>query len=782
VLNRPQSESEFREEERRRLRERYPALVAYLDRVGANVPLNFGSHVVREKDPDSSYSRDRVRIKIERDGGIEVEPGYMLKDEVDPAEFAPTDAEREAIKKEIAAKPFPRSIPGSPDDSILDLVGVDPSELYPCFEKNGKLVLMIHRRKIDEEGESYYVPYSFWDDNVWRKMEPERIPLFGLEKQFGKDRRKHARAKIMIHEGAKAARRVDEILEQGDHPWHEELSTYVHLGWLGGVNAVNRTDWSEIKKLPPIYRVTLALDNDTGGINAASAISRILGRSLLALKFDDRFPETFDLADDWPTNHKDWWHGKHYRGPRLDEFLFPATWATKTLKNPKDKSKPIHKITDRFAAEWLWVADQDAFISRLQSNIVRKRPTFNSRVRSFSDVEDTARLFDRDESHKCDGLTYRPGAPDARVINERGERKVNRYRPGDVKPIAGDARPFVKFLLHFIPNRRDRRLVLRWITTLVACPWVKMRYGLLLVSLCQGVGKNTLGEILGELVGLHNTSFPTEETILNSKFNDWIANKRLVVISEIYAGRGRKMYDALKDKVTDAHVEVNEKYLKSYKIENYAHFLALSNYHQALHLDDEDRRWLVPKVTENPRDEAYWNGFYAWLRGDGLGIILDYLKKLAEDPAFVVGTGERAPASAAKEEIIVDSMSDGERIAFDHGEHVVELNTASETRPEKKPLHKIVHAVDDVRDFVATQLRIGPDDRRLASPLAIRRALVRAGLREPKLARGEKRKRFSIARRSGKKSYIVANFEIAAGAKWEDIERYYRNADEVAAM
>jgi hypothetical protein len=784
VLNRPQSNSTFWEEERRRLRERYPSLFNYLDRIGAKVTLNFRSHVIREKDEGSRYYHDRVRIKVENSGEIEVEPGYLFKDEIDPADFKPSEEEQEKIKAEVAAKPFPRSIPGCLDDPILDLVGVDPSELFPCFEKKGKLVLMIHRRKVDKsDGESYYVPYSFWDDGVWRQMEPDGLlPLFGLERQFSEDCREYARAKIMIHEGAKAARRVYELLERGDHPWREELATYVHLGWIGGVNRVHDVDWSPIKKLDPNYHVTLACDYDVGGINAASAISKNLQRSLLALKFDDRFPETFDLADDWPT-HKSWWHGAHYRGPRLDEFLFPATWATKALKVP-GSDKPIFNITNRFAAEWLWVESQDAFVNRQQPNILRKRAAFNSRVRSFSDVEDTARLFDRLEAPKCDGLAYEPGAPPG-VVNVGGERLVNLYRPTDVKPIEGNPTPFLRFLTHLVPDRIDRKFVLRWITTLVACPWVKMSIANLGVSERQGVGKTTLGEILARLVGLHNTSFPNEKEIVDSGFTSWIRNKRLVIINEIYPGRSknsRKMYDVLKERVTDPHVDVNEKYLKPHTISNHAHFLAFSNSTQALHLDDDDRRWFVPEVTETLRNKEYWDGFYAWWKnGDGLGIIYGWLLKLVEDPAYVVSTGERAPSSAAKKEMIADLMSDGERIAFDHGEHVAELNTESETRPPEK-LKKIVHAVDDVRDWVATRLQMSREDPRLPSPLAIRRALVRAGLREPKLAKGEKRKRFPIAALGGRKCFIVANFAIAAGAKWDDLREFYTNADGAARV
>jgi hypothetical protein len=61
------------------------------------------------------------------------------------------------------------------------------------------------------------------------------------------------------------------------------------------------------------------------------------------------------------------------------------------------------------------------------------------------------------------------------------------------------------------PVERQRLEVKRWIATLIARPAVKMRYGLLLVSETQGVGKTTLGHMLTEVIGRHNacSGFPS---------------------------------------------------------------------------------------------------------------------------------------------------------------------------------------------------------------------------------------------------------------------------------
>ncbi len=424
----------------------------------------------------------------------------------------------------------------------------------------------------------------------------------------------------------------------------------------------------------------------------------------------------------------------------------------------------MFKIRKEFADEWLWVEDLDAFVHRRQVNRVRSKTKFNGRIRSFSDAEDTARLFMREFSSKADGIAYRPGEPPG-LIHDAGRRLINTFQPSTIKPIEGDAAPFLDFMEQLIPIEGDRREVLRWVATLVARPDIRMRYSLLLVSGTQGVGKTTLGQdILAPLVGPWNTSFPSEETIVDSHFNGWIAHKRLAVIHEIYSGQSRKGYDKLKAKITEVSVDVNEKFIEPYTIENRLHAFACSNSVKALHLDDEDRRWLVPRVTEELRPKEFWIEFHDWLDGDGLGIIRGHLGRLAADPDFVVGTGDHAPSTSMKKEIIEASRSVGQQLAYDLGGMV------------RDSQEKIVLAVEDVRVWVTffNQDRSRP----LEKPLTLKRALLAAGLKEPRRLPNEPQRRFMVVdptrTRPRRMSQVVANFEIEAEASWSTLKPFYK--------
>ncbi len=201
---------------------------------------------------------------------------------------------------------------------------------------------------------------------------------------------------------------------------------------------------------------------------------------------------------------------------------------------------------------------------------------------------------------------------------------------------------------------------MRWVATLIDRPEIKMKYALLLISETQGVGKGTLGErILAPIIGKDNTSAPSEATVCDSDYTYWQAHKRLAVINEIYAGHSSKAYNKLKSLITDPTITVKKKFLAEYDIENWMHILACSNNFNALKLTTDDRRWLIPKVTEKKKDESYWIQFNNWLTEEGgLGIIMHWAKEFLKTNK-PVGRAEDAPWTAAKLVVIEAGDSPG---------------------------------------------------------------------------------------------------------------------------
>jgi phage/plasmid-associated DNA primase len=283
------------------------------------------------------------------------------------------------------------------------------------------------------------------------------------------------------------------------------------------------------------------------------------------------------------------------------------------------------------------------FIPHAWPDRVYTRTEFNSRVAPFSDTDDLARLVVKDDRGKVETLAYDPGKPSGVIVGP--PRSFNTHKAPKIAATKGDVRPWLDYLTHLFPVESDRTEVMRWVATLIARAGVKMRYGLMLVSEVQGVGKSTLGErVLLPLIGKNNVSFPSEKDITESDFTEWKAHKRLAIINEIYLGDRSKPYNKLKDAITDDFIRVNLKFKSTYNIDNWLHFFACSNSLSALKIDDKDRRWLIPAVTEELRPKEYWVALNRWLRADGPGIIKWWAEDWLKSNAAVL-TGEDAPGA-----------------------------------------------------------------------------------------------------------------------------------------
>ncbi len=640
------------------------ALLDYYRRIGAEV-LNFRRAMVKEY--KGQYYVERVLIKVEEDGELKV----------NRKDYEPTKEEAAAIKAELKECDFPRHVHATEAAAKAFIAAAakanakDGEEYFLLRSRSSAKITMIQERHYKEDGTKIFIPHTLWSDNKWRSMECSgKLP-------FWKPREKSGKHKLMVHEGGKPARYIDWLcndpspeakLAREHHPWTEELAGYEHWGMIGGALAAQRSDYKEIRT-EQFQEIVYVGDNDWPGRKAIKDFSANYGGSMKAINFDDRFKESFDLADPLPedlfkiiiVNDEE---RRYWIGPPLHRFLIGATTATEIVPNPSGKGRSVAVLRDIFAQEWHHTVSPEVFIHRSWPNRLMNAAEFNSYVRPFSDVDDVARLLRADFPNKSRIMHYLPGAPAGRYGTNHLGQFFNTYCEPPIKPIKkrrkNDTQPWFDFLEMFIPEESDRIEVMRWCATLLARPAIRMTYGLLLVSEMQGVGKGTLGEkILAPLVGIDNVSFPSEQDIVESQFNSWIAHRRLAVVHEIYQGQSSRAYNRVKSIITDHYITVNKKHMPTYEIENWMHIVACSNSLRALKLAFDDRRWYVPRITEEQQGIEYWLDLNEWLeKRNGLEIILAWANEWLLD-ARPVMPGANAPDSAAKREMIEESMSPG---------------------------------------------------------------------------------------------------------------------------
>jgi hypothetical protein len=624
-----------------------PAVRDYLNRVGAE-PRSLKTAVVRQT--AGKYWRDLAVIRFTKDGDIDCST----------LEHAPTDLERQMVKDALASVTWP-------EVKLLSRI-VDPhpmiaaaaqEDIFEFRNLEGQIVMVQVRQ--EKGGDKTYVPFTYWDDDQWRICEPDGpLPLFNADK-IGDN------STVFIHEGAKAARHMQWLSDAADkaaqkalaeHPWGRELSGAVHVGWIGGALSPYRTDWSVLKQAG-VKRAYIVADNDEPGRSAVPAIAQHLRMPTFTVQFTDEFPASFDLADQFPATMFSNGAGERvYTGPSFRDCLHPATWATDIVPPKKDGGRPGHVLRDSFKGMWAYIEEADMFVCTEMPEIMRNEAILNKMLASFSHVNDTCRLIVKAYQGRSTRVCYRPDA-DGLKVTFRGSSAINLHVPSNVRAQPGDPSPFLDFMKYMFVNEKELHEVLRWCATLIAKPEVRMHYGLLLISERQGVGKTTLGaSILAPLVGIQNVGFPGENDVTSS-FNEWVAHKRLAIVSEIYSGSSWKAYHALKSVITDKDITVNQKYMRQYTIENWCHVLASSNSMRALKMENDDRRWFYPEVTEVPWPRERFDKLRKWLNAGGLSII----KHWAEGFGDYVNQSERAPMTDRKREMIEGSRSEAQQEA-----------------------------------------------------------------------------------------------------------------------
>lgn len=618
-----------------------PLLDAYITRITAE-KLNFRRYMVKEH--TGQYYQERSLITINPDCTIT----YKGK-----AELAPTKEESEAITAELlsVADHWPKAVKAT---TILKLKVTNDENLYQFLDRDRKKIIMCQQRIQFADGKKAYLPWTLFSDGQWRQLEPDgKLP-------FWKPSKNRQKFKIMVHEGAKAARFCDALVNDREmrqelkkHPWAEELSEYEHWGMIGGALAPHRAEYKELHDENPSGGVVYSCDNDYLGNKALQVVSEHYGRALKGIRYGHEFKYSFDLADQMPDKlFKD----GRWIGGKIKDYMCFATFATEVL--PTERGRPPVVLKDDFAKEWIHCTTPSVYIHRDWPDKIMTTDEFDEDIHPFSKIKKTSDIMTSSDAIKASVIKYIPGKESG--VYGRGGRYFNTFCPSSIVAEIGDYKPFIDFMEHLLPIDHDRIETMRWLATLIARPDIKMMYALLLISETQGVGKSTLGDrILKPILGKENVSTPSESEVVESNYTYWMAHKRLAIINEIYAGHSSVAYNKLKPLITDPTITVRKKYLADYDIDNWMHIFACSNNFNALKLTGEDRRWLIPKITEDKKTEAYWLRLNKWLSDEGgLGKIVYWATEFLKTHPHV-GEGEVAPWSTTKLVVIEEGYTIG---------------------------------------------------------------------------------------------------------------------------
>lgn len=629
--------------------------------------------------------------------------------------------------------------------------------IYPSPE-GAEYASMLAERVYYEDGTKNVFPWLFYaDTQQWEAGIPAgfRTPLYG--QVYGN------KSKFMVHEGEKACdAAIAHSHPMSQHPWQRFLSEFNHISWQGGCfpGAIGGADWIQVNR--PTNSIYIMPDNDMESYEASRKLQYLVGnaKALYIIHwylYEDVIPRKWDIADEVPLDGD----GKPViSNQALSRSFYLYELAGETVIQDKRR---VYQIKPKFARKFGFVMQTREFVELARPSIMMSTDTFNlwGMELTKGGTKNLAAMV-RSTGH-CKTYNrpgYRPGGtlvnqqwtlpPLAWADAEKGERVHNIYTPPSIleleipprpslttpelvpgsrpwRDTTYTIRPFLVYLKFLIPDPVERKHLIRWACNNLTAhkPEDRLPWATLLYSATQGTGKTTLGKILSMLVGGSN-SISIRGSDLSDSFTGWMEGKQLITIEEMNDNEsGYKLYDSLKDPISNSPITVRRMYAGQYSTESYLTLLGMSNHMSAISIpnSDDDRRWFFPEVTNEllpsdklmylaerylgtrPQDGGVFLGLWNWLlKKEGLQYLLWALRRYGwtlhhrewmwrqGGKSLYRSAFKRAPSTDLKKRISTRSTPEWQEL----------LDDALDVDGD----HKVL-VVDDVFKFLSEKLKRG---------------------------------------------------------------------------
>lgn len=170
----------------------------------------------------------------------------------------------------------------------------------------------------------------------------------------------------------------------------------------------------------------------------------------------------------------------------------------------------------------------------------------------------------------------------------------------------------------------------------IKIPWIPC------IQSAEGTGKGFLAKIMASCLGQGNVKVVSPE-IVRSQWNDWMVGAQFFVLEEIHfpGERREAVMNTLKPFISDQMIAINKRGVSAHNEQNWGNAIAFTNFPDALHLKEWDRRWMfIRSILQTAEQVAAINmsGHFdtmEWLLTDaGAGGLRYWLKKRVISSSF----------------------------------------------------------------------------------------------------------------------------------------------------
>lgn len=276
-----------------------------------------------------------------------------------------------------------------------------------------------------------------------------------------------------------------------------------------------------------------------------------------------------------------------------------------------------------------------------------------------------------------DAVGIHPGA--GRIYSEDGKRYANRYFPDKIAPLV--PLPYEEEAFLYLWSRMKDETFQKWLMKFFAHavqkPGVKIQSAPLLFSAEQGTGKNTICNVIPQLLFGQAWVRTISGGVLSGQFNDTVGETWWLYLEELRSGNSKMERIATTNKlkawITDNVIEIHPKGLKPFNTRNRIQVTATSNFDDAIQIDNNDRRWAVCEMHEYDRDGGGFADVFKFLHSERAPGVLQHIFRSTDITGF--NPTARAPTTVAKvtmiragigswESMLIEQMVSG-RAPFD---------------------------------------------------------------------------------------------------------------------
>lgn len=187
-----------------------------------------------------------------------------------------------------------------------------------------------------------------------------------------------------------------------------------------------------------------------------------------------------------------------------------------------------------------------------------------------------------------------------------------------VSPKEGDVSLWVDYVERIVCGG-DKELA-HWVMSYVADgaqrPWSLHPGTALALRGPQGGGKSFIGNMLARILKSAQVQEVTDSERMFERFNRGMFGSTFILAEESVFAGSKKQAGQLKAFITSPRWQYEQKFLASFTGKNVHRMIATTNDEQAVHLDDDDRRWTVVEVANMFDDPSsseareYWRPYW----------------------------------------------------------------------------------------------------------------------------------------------------------------------------